>query len=94
MCPCLPSFYRPLMSYEKVQQPVDVVIAFRKRRPEPIIFKWANRYYHIKKVNLVHSERLGREKIYYFSVSDDTTAYRLSFRTESLSWQLDEKCGE
>lgn len=80
------------MSYEKVQEPVEVVVAFHRNRPEPMMFKWGKQYYQIKKVNLVHTERVGREKIYYFSVSDTANAYRLSFRTESLQWLLEEMC--
>lgn len=81
------------MSYEKVEQPIEVMVAFRRRRPEPMIFKWANRYYQVRHVNLIHAERQGREKVYYFSVSDEANAYRLSFRTESLAWRLEEMCG-
>ena len=80
------------MSYEKVNQPVEVLVAFRNERPEPMVFKWGARYFQVQKVNLVHSERVGREKVYYFSVSDEANAYRLSFRTESLQWQLEELC--
>ena len=79
------------MPYETVQQPVDVLIAFKNGgRPEPMVFKWGNRYYQVRKVNLIHTERVGQEKIYYFSVSDDANAYRLSFRSESLAWRLEE----
>lgn len=80
------------MSYEKVHEAVEVMVAFRKERPEPMMFKWGTRYFQIQKVNLVHAERVGREKVYYFSVSDEANAYRLSFRTESLQWQLEELC--
>lgn len=80
------------MPYDKVQESVEVLIAFRNERPEPIMFKWGKRYYQVKKVNLMHAERVGREKIYYFSVSDEANSYRLSFRTESLNWQLEEMC--
>lgn len=80
------------MPYDKVQEPVEVLVAFRKEKPEPMMFKWGQRYFQIKKINLVHSERVGREKIYYFSVSDEANSYRLSFRTESLIWQLEEMC--
>ena len=78
------------MSYEKVQEPVDVVIAFHRDRPEPMMFRWGKQYYQVQKVNLVHTEHIGREKIYFFSVSDAVNAYRLSFRTESLQWRLEE----
>lgn len=87
--PACPSHY---MIYEKVDQPIEVLAAFRKDRAEPMTFKWGNCYYQVKKVNLVHTEREGRDKVYYFSVSDDTTSFRLSFRTETLAWKLEEMC--
>ncbi len=80
------------MSYDQVHEPIDVLVAFRHDRPEPMVFKWGKKYYQVRKINLVHAERVGREKVYYFSVSDEVNAYRLSFRTESLSWQLEEMC--
>lgn len=80
------------MHYEKVQEAVDVLVAFRHEKPEPMVFKWGSHYYQIKKVNLVHAERVGREKVYFFSVSDAVNAFRLSFRTESLAWRLEEIC--
>ena len=76
--------------YESVSQPIDVLASFKKERVEPVIFKLANRYYHVKRVNLVHSERRGREKITFFSVSDESNAYRLSFSSETLKWMLEE----
>lgn len=80
------------MVYQKVNQPVEVLAAFRNDRTEPMTFKWGTKYYQVRKVNLVHTEHNGREKVYYFSVSDDANAYRLSFRTESLKWMLEEIC--
>jgi len=76
--------------YEKVAEPIDVLVAFRKERVEPMTFKWANRYYQVRKVNLVHSERHGRERVVYFSVSDDANAYRLAYSTDSMKWTLEE----
>lgn len=80
------------MIYEKINEPIEVLAAFRKEGTEPMTFKWGNRYYSVNKVNLVHTEHNGREKIYYFSVSNDANAYRLSFRTESMRWMLEEVC--
>jgi len=76
--------------YEKISEPIEVMVAFRDSRPEPIVFKWNRKIYRVSKVNLVHTERRGREKFYIFSVSDETNAYRLSFSGESLKWQLEE----
>ena len=80
------------MTYEKVNEPIEVLAVFRKNQTEPMTFKWGNRYYQVNKVNLVHTEHNGREKVYYFSVSNNDTSYRLSFRTESLRWMLEEMC--
>lgn len=76
--------------YEKVSEPVEVLVAFRGERVEPMMFKWGARHFQVRKVNLVHTERRGREKITYFSVSDAANAYRLSFSSETLKWQLEE----
>lgn len=76
--------------YEKIAQTIDVLVAFRKNGVEPMTFKWNGHYYQVRKVNLVHSERRGREKVVIFSVSDEANAYRLSFSTDSLRWVLEE----
>ncbi|MCR4278796.1 MAG: hypothetical protein NUV81_02745 [bacterium] len=76
--------------YEKISEPIEVMVAFRGSRPEPIVFKWNRKIYRVSKVNLMHTERRGREKFYIFSVSDETNAYRLSFSGESLKWNLEE----
>jgi hypothetical protein len=84
--------FTPAMIYEKINEPIEVLAAFRKEGTEPMTFKWGSKYYQVNKVNLVHTEHDGREKIYYFSVSNDAMSYRLSFRTESLRWMLEEMC--
>lgn len=84
--------YSQSMIYEKIQEPIEVLAAFRKEQTEPMVFKWGNRYYQIGKVNFIHSEHDGLEKIFYFSVSNDSSSYRLSFRTKSLRWMLEEMC--
>jgi hypothetical protein len=76
--------------YSNVAEPIEVLVAFRGNRVEPMTFKWGKRYFYVKKVNLIHSERRGREKITYFSVSDEANAYRLSFSSENMKWQLEE----
>ena len=78
------------MTYEQVKQPVEVVVVFKKRQPEPFIMKLGKQFIHIRKVHLIHSERIGRDKVYYFSVSDEANAYRLSFSTETLHWYVNE----
>ncbi|MFZ2804711.1 MAG: hypothetical protein WA001_05875 [Patescibacteria group bacterium] len=76
--------------YEKIAEPVEVLVAFRKGRIEPMTFKWGTRYFQVKKVNLVHTERRGRERIHIFSVSDGDNAYRLEMSSETMTWTLEE----
>jgi hypothetical protein len=76
--------------YEHVAEPIEVLVAFRNDRIEPMTFKWGKRYFQVKKVNLVHAERHGREKIFYFSVSDEANAFRLSLSSETMKWKLEE----
>lgn len=81
----------PLAINGKIGEPIDVLVAFKDMKPEPMMFKWGKRYYQVQKVRLVHAERFGREKVYFFSVSDTAdNAYRLSFRTESMTWRLED----
>lgn len=76
--------------YQKISEPIDVIVAFKKDRADPVLFKWNGRQYKVDHVNLVHTERLGREKFFIFSVSDAVNAFRLRFSTESLKWTLEE----
>lgn len=76
--------------YEQIAEPIEVLVAFRRDKMEPVVFKWANRHYHITRVHLVHTEREGRERRIFFSVSDGANAYRLSFSTEALNWRLED----
>ncbi len=76
--------------YQEIKEPIDVVVAYRQGKAEPMLFKWNGRQYKVERVNLVHSERRGREKVYIFSVSDRANAFRLKFYTETLKWELQE----
>lgn len=76
--------------YQFIGEPIDVVVAFKGRKVEPVSFVWGNREYRVERVNLVHAERRGREKFYIFSVSDQANAFRLRFSTETMKWTLEE----
>jgi hypothetical protein len=75
---------------ETISEPIEVVVAFRRDKVEPMTFKWANRYYQIKKINMVHSEGHGRDKVTSFFVSDLANSYHLKFSADSMKWDLEE----
>ncbi|MFA6106803.1 MAG: hypothetical protein WC745_03990 [Patescibacteria group bacterium] len=76
--------------HEKINEPVDVLVKFSQNQVLPTFFKWHGRTYKIDKLNLVHNEKSGDDKIYYFSVSDSLNFFRLAFFTRDLSWRLEE----
>ena len=75
---------------EKIDEPIDVLCAYVKNKALPVYFRWHNRRYKIDKVNLVHSIRHGRDKMYFFSVSGDNNYYKLCHDTEQNKWMLTE----
>jgi len=77
-----------IVMYETINEPVEVNVSFLHHRTTPKRMKWQERYYDIKKVNLVHATREGTKKIFYFSVSDLLNYFKLKFDTETLEWRL------
>ena len=75
---------------EKIDEPIEVLVNFNQHRVMPTFFKWRGKTYRIEKLNLVHKERSGNDKIYYFSVSDKVNYFRLAFFTRDLSWRIQE----
>ena len=76
--------------FEKINEPIETVVMFKGKEIMPSFFKWRNKTYKIEKLNLVHKQRDGNDKIYYFSVSDKANYFRLAFFTRDLSWRIEE----
>ena len=75
---------------EKMNDPIDVIVKFVGDKASPSFFKWRGQTYRVEKINLVHKERDGNDKVYYFSVSDKVNFFRLAFFTRDLSWRIQE----
>jgi len=76
--------------FEKLNEPIDVLVKFNRDKVIPTFFKWRSKTYKIEKINLIHKERDGDDKIYYFSVSDNANFFRLAFFTRDLTWRIQE----
>ena len=74
--------------HEVINEPIKVLATFLQGQIKPLSFVWQGRRYNPTKINLVHSEKKGQAKIYYFSVSDEANFYRLAFDNETLNWRL------
>ena len=75
---------------EKIDEPIEVSVNFQGQRVVPAFFKWRGRTYRVEKVNLVHQERDGQDRVFHFSVSDRANYFRLAFFTRDLSWRIRE----
>jgi hypothetical protein len=73
---------------EEINQIVEVVTIFKTNQVIPWKFLWQGREYIIRKINLVYSSWEGRNKIYYFTVSDSANYFKLQFNTDNLKWTL------
>lgn len=67
---------------------IDESISVTLLDTAPSVFTWRGRFYTIKIIGLHHTKRDGRVLYHVFSVSDETTFFRLEFDTESLLWRL------
>ena len=76
--------------FEKLNEPIDILVKFNRNKVTPTFFKWRSKTYKIEKINLIHKERDGNDKIYYFSVSDNVNFFRLAFFTRDLTWRIQE----
>lgn len=69
---------------------IDVIATFGKNGIRPRIIKWGQSQYKITSVNLTHAIKDGAVRIYFFSVSDGTNAWKLGFNTETLKWWIED----
>ena len=76
--------------HEQIHERVEVLTSFTKQSLKPLVMKWRNRKYYLKKVTLNYHSYDGRESIHYFSVADAGNYFKLAFYTKSMTWYLEE----
>ena len=74
--------------FEQINEPIEVVVRFAVNQILPVKFLWHGREVIITKINLTYSKRDGRDKFYYFAVTDGANYFKMQFNTESLIWTL------
>lgn len=74
---------------EKIDEPVDVMVAFRQGRAIPRAFSWRHRRYDVREVTGRWSDEEGDAKRFFFSVlTDGANMYELVFHSRNLGWKL------
>jgi len=76
--------------HEIINEPIEMLVAFKKVGVIPRQMFWSGRLYEIKQINMIHTVYEGTKHIFYFSVSNNEHAFKLRFDTELLKWTLAE----
>jgi hypothetical protein len=74
--------------YDNINEPIDVIVSFKKNEVVPKFFNWRRKIYKITKVHLVHASKAGTQTLYHFSVTDETNYFQLVFNPFTLTWIL------
>jgi len=74
--------------HELLNEPIGVTVEFAGKRVRPTHVHWNGQKYNIRNVNLVHSTTEGETRIFYFSVSNDTSFLKLRLDTSTLEWRI------
>lgn len=75
----------------RVNQSVEIIAAYKRDvQLMPRIMEWNNRIYKFSRLGFHHVTNQGKKLIHVFSVTDETSTYKLEFDTENLSWTLAE----
>jgi len=83
------------MEIKELDQIIKVGAVFRGGSDiRPTWFIWEGRKYAVKEVNYVWMDRIGREKVHCFSVTDGANNYEISFNAERAIWKLNKISGE
>ncbi|MFA6537091.1 MAG: hypothetical protein WCT18_01695 [Patescibacteria group bacterium] len=75
---------------EKINEQIEVLVAYTKKKVVPLAFSWKNKKYSVKNINFVHAKYEGRNKFYFFSISTGADYFKLIFNTDKNEWFLNE----
>jgi|WetSurMetagenome_2_1015567.scaffolds.fasta_scaffold320930_2 hypothetical protein len=67
---------------------VEVVARFQKGKIIPLYFVLKENRVDISRINYAWLDKKGRERVFYFSVSDKSDNYCLFLDAEAMSWRL------
>ena len=77
------------MELKELNQTIKVGAVFKGDQIVPKWFMWEGTKYIIKDVNYNWLDKVGREKLHCFSVTDGTNNFEISFHAEKTLWRLD-----
>lgn len=75
--------------YDQINEPIEVIVSFKKNEIIPRFFRWRRKIYKVAKVHLVHTSQVGCQTLYHFSVTDEANYFQLVFNPFNLTWILE-----
>ena len=68
---------------------IDVIASFVGGKISPKIIRWREKKYLIKQINLYYEERIGKNIVYCFAISDTSdNVFDLAYYPLNSTWQL------
>jgi hypothetical protein len=67
---------------------VGAIFGDNKKKLKPVWFIWNGRKYNIQGITYTWTERIGKENLHYFTVTDNDNLFSLSYNTDTLVWTL------
>lgn len=75
----------------EIAEVIEVATVFKGGQAQPVAFRWHQNFFRIKRVNLFYKSRLGRDLLYFYSISSDKDdTFQISFNPNQLVWKLDQ----
>jgi len=77
------------MRYERLDEPVEVIVHFSSRKVMPLRFLWRGRAHRVSSLRGRWTTVEGQQKCYHWAVvADGVGPCELSLDLERMSWQI------
>jgi len=77
------------MSYERIDEQIEMIVHFGNRRVVPLRFLWRGRAHKVQTVRGRWTTLEGRQRCFHYAVvADGVGPCELSLDVERMSWQI------
>lgn len=68
---------------------IDVIASFVNGTISPKVLRWHNKKYYIKQINLTYEEKIGKNSVYCFAISDtNDNVFDLAYYPQTSRWTI------
>ncbi|RPH89744.1 MAG: hypothetical protein EHM72_19975 [Calditrichaeota bacterium] len=81
------------MTFETIDEPIEVITYFDKKQMKPIRFRWRDRAYRVAAINGIWYDIKGRNREYHFHVATrESGSFELIYDSGDFVWKLGRVC--